>query len=107
MNTPQKRENKIFVNLASDMDEDRFFQASSSEKFEELSKPIGNVYFEVSSVNEAKELCLKFINSYNLGASRWTGGRIVDEKYNFLYRVSFNGRVWDSEDLFNANEIVI
>jgi len=101
----QKSEPKIFVQLSSEIDSERFFQLSNNAKYEELHKPQGNFFFEVNSLLKAAELCKKFIDNYNLGSSNWNGGLVVDESFNFIARISFNGRIWDNEDWKIANEI--
>jgi len=103
------RENKMYVQLSSTLDVERFLQKSSNEKFEELLKPNGTLFIRVSSYKQAIELCREFISYFNLGSSNWLGGLIVDDNYNFLARVSYNGRLWDNTDdnWKIANEIVL
>ncbi len=103
----QKVNTKMMVQLSSQVDPFRYGQLSSSEQILETRKPNESIFFEVKSFKEAAELCRKFIKQYNLGGSNWTGGLIVDENFNFLATVSYNGRVWDSEDWRNAKEIEI
>jgi hypothetical protein len=93
--------------LSSTIDDFKFEQYSSNAKLEELSKPHGNAYFEISSLDEAKSLCLEFINHFNLGMSNWSGGRVVDENSNFIANISYNGRVWDNENFNKAKGIII
>jgi len=102
-----KKENKMFVQLSSEIDEEKFLQLSTNAKFEELHKPKGNVFFEVSSLKQAKELCQKFISEFNLGSSNWNGGRVVDDNYNFIAWISYNGRVWNNEDWKISKEIEV
>ena len=73
-------------------------KCQKNEQLEELNKPDGNIFFEINSIKEASELCRKFINKYNLGSSNWAGGTIVNENFDFIATVSYNGRVWDNED---------
>ena len=98
---------KMFVQLATSFDVGRFNQMSKNAQFEELNKPDGNIFFEINSIKEASELCSKFIDKYNLGSSNWAGGKIVNENFDFIATVSYNGRVWDNEDWFKAKEIAI
>ena len=94
---PQIFDRKLFVSLGSEIDPHRFSQYSNNQKFEELHKPKGLVYFEVNSLLEAKNLTQKFINEFDLGGSNWVGGRVIDEENNFVARISYNGRVWEDE----------
>jgi hypothetical protein len=94
---PQIFDRKLFVSLGSEIDPHRFSQYSNNQKFEELHKPKGLVYFEVNSLLEAKNLTQKFIAEFNLGGSNWVGGRVIDEENNFVARISYNGRVWEGE----------
>jgi hypothetical protein len=95
---PQIFNRKLFVSLGSEIDPHRFSQYSSNQKFEELQKPNGLVYFEVNNLLEAKILTQKFINEFDLGGSNWVGGKVIDEENNFIARISYNGRVWESEN---------
>lgn len=102
-----KIENKIFVMLASCSDEDRMWDIKSSQCFDELAKPNGSCYFEVSSIKEAIALCESFIKQFNLGSSNWMGGRVVNNEMNFIAHVSYNSRVWDNENWELAKEIIL
>lgn len=103
----QKKAKSLYVALGSEMAIYRFPQLSSSEKLEELSKPNGFVYFKVDDLKSASQLCRDFISEFNLGASNWIGGRVVDENFDFIAWVSYNGRVWDDENWSIAKEIQI
>ncbi len=96
----------IFVSLGSQINEERFFQSSLNVQFEELNKPRDFVYYQVESLKEASELCQKFIQFYDLGSSSWIGGRVIDGENNFIAKISYNGRIWESEN-FPCKEIVI
>lgn len=98
---------KMFVQLASTIDPLRYIQLSSNQQLEEVSKPHGCLYYEVSSLCEARQLCLDYIQRLNLGGSGWAGGRIIDENHNFIARISYNGRVWSDEEFKNSKEIII
>lgn len=109
----QIRENKMFVQLSSIRDESRLDQMSRSAKIEEFLKPKGNVFVEVNSLKEASLLCKEYINRFDLGGSNWRGGLVVDDNFNFVACVSYNGRVWDkdcrmyTEESKSAKEIII
>lgn len=101
-----KLDNKsIFVSLGSEIDSSRFSQMSTNAKVDELHKPNGFIYFEVKDILSAKKLCQSFIKEFNLGGSNWIGGRIVNENFKFIAKVSYNGRIWDNEDWNKAKEI--
>lgn len=97
---------KLFVGLGSEIDPYRFPQFSTNQKYEELNKPSGLVYFEVNNLLEAKNLTQKFIKEYNLSGSNWVGGRVVDEDNYLIAYISYNGRIWESEE-YPSKEIVL
>lgn len=102
----QKSENKMFVQLATAFDAYRFNQLSINAQIQELLKPDGNIFFEITSLNDASLLCRKFIDRFDLGSSNWVGGQVVDEQFNFIAKISYNGRIWDNEDWRKAKEIL-
>ncbi|WP_439479166.1 hypothetical protein [Chryseobacterium aquaticum] len=97
---------KLFVSLGSEIDPNRFPQYSNNQKFQEIQKPKGIVYFEVNNLLEAKNLTQKFISEFDLSGSNWVGGRVIDEKNNFIAQISYNGRIWESEN-YPCKEIEI
>ncbi len=103
---PQNFNKKLFVSLGSEIDPHRFTQYSNSQKYEELQKLKGLTYFEVNTLLEPKNLTQKFITEFDLGGSNWVGGRVVDEENNFIAQISYNGRIWESEE-FPSKEIII
>ena len=54
-------------------------------------------FFVVGSLDEARRVCLRYIAKWNLGGSQWDGGQIF-EGGKQIANVSYNGRVWDTED---------
>ena len=100
------KETKMYVQLASFFDLDRFEQMSKNEKLALFNNPEKTVFIEVKSIKEAVNLCNDYINRFNLGNSSWSGGMVVDEEFNFIANISFNGRVWDNEDWRLAKEIL-
>lgn len=96
---------KIFVALGSEIDVFRYPQFSNNEKLQELKKNSGFVYYQVKDLKSASEICRKYISILNLRASNWIGGRVIDENFDFIANISFNGRVWDNEDFNKASEI--
>ena len=103
---PQILNKKLFVSLGSEIDQHRFFQYSNNQKSQEMQKPKGLVYFEVNNLLEAKNLTQKFIKEFDLSGSNWVGGRIIDEENNFIAQISYNGRIWESEN-YPCKEIEI
>lgn len=98
---------KLFVQIASTFDEGRAVSYSTNQMLFETTRPYGNLFVEVEDINQARQLCIEFIKYYQLGSSNWYGGKIIDENNNFVARVSYNGRVWDSEDWKESNEIIL
>jgi hypothetical protein len=96
---------RLFVTLDSVIDEYRIDQISTNARINELNNDKNLVYFEVSDLREASIVCSKYIDYFNLGSGNWCGGYIVDEKFNFVAKVSYNGRVWDGE-YPNCKEII-
>ena len=47
---PQISQKKLYVSLGSSINPIRFSQYSTNQKFEELQKPNGLVYFEINSL---------------------------------------------------------
>ncbi|HMS40933.1 MAG TPA: hypothetical protein PKE69_11950 [Pyrinomonadaceae bacterium] len=90
---------KLRVCLSSSENPSIIFQGSSSDVFAEMDKNIETVYHEVSSLKEASEVCRNYISRFNLGSGNFTGGQVIDDKNNFVARISYNGRVWDSDKL--------
>lgn len=97
----------LYVALGSEIDRNRLLQLSINSKREELHKSNELIYFQVDNLKLAKKLCQEFIIKFNLGASNWLGGRVVDENFNFIAKISYNGRVWDNDDWKMAKEIDI
>lgn len=99
-----KKQN-LWVCLDSVANPFRYFQASRNEQSEEMMKDKERVYFQVSNLAEASEVCQRYIERFNLGSSNWIGGRVIDDNSNFVANISYNGRIWDSEEFENAKEI--
>ncbi|MCK9255129.1 MAG: hypothetical protein GX793_03630 [Bacteroidales bacterium] len=94
----EKFNQTLFVSLGSQIDIERFCQYSLNVQFEELSKPRDFIYYQIKSLKDASELCKRFIKYFNLGSSSWIGGRVIDNENNFIAQISYNGRVWESEN---------
>ena len=99
-----KKQN-LWVCLDSTVSEFRYFQLSLSEQIEEQFKDKERVYFQVSNLAEASEVCQRYIAHFNLGSSNWTGGRVINDSSDFVASISYNGRIWDSEEYAEAKEI--
>lgn len=106
MNTIDNYTKELFVGLGSEIDYSRWGSFSANRKYEELNKPDGLVYLKVENLKEASVLVTNYIKYFSLGSSNWTGGLVLDKNYNFVARVSYNGRVWDSENYQTAKEIL-
>lgn len=52
----------------------------------------------VKSIKEASKVCKKFIKDNDLGGGNWDGGQILDDNNKIIAYVSYNGRVWESEN---------
>ena len=72
-----------------------------------MTKETEAVYLPVANLVEASEVCQRYIKKYNLGGSNWTGGRVINDNADFVASVSYNGRVWNSEDYIKAEEIAV
>lgn len=88
----------MFVQLSSTLDNSRFEEMSRNAKIEELLKPDGTAFVEVNSLKQAVEICRGFISKFNLGSSNWIGGLVVDDNFNFIARISYNGKVWNNTE---------
>lgn len=51
----------------------------------------------VESFAEASRVCREYTEKYELGGGNWSGGKITDDKGTMIARVSYNGRVWDTD----------
>ena len=99
--------NKMFVALGSTIDHNKWSSFSRNEAIQESLKPDGLIYYEVGSLKEASLLTRKFIETFKLSSSNWIGGKVCDENFNPIARISYNGRVWDNEDWKIAKEIEV
>lgn len=87
----------LWLNLNSDTNPDRIFFDSRNVMQDESFKNIENVYFGVKSLEEASEVCRRYITHFNLGSGNWTGGNVNDDSGRFIARISYNGRIWANE----------
>lgn len=53
-------------------------------------------YADVKTLREASQLVRDYIKYYGLGSSTFTGGDVLNQENKVVYRVSYNGRVWDT-----------
>lgn len=49
---------------------------------------------QVSSIQEASDACVKFIEDNELGAGNWAGGKTTDERGVTVATISYNGIAW-------------
>lgn len=96
---------KLWVFLGSIENPSAIFQGSRNIKIEETNKNVETVFYEVTSLEEATNVCRKYITHFNLGSGNWLGGKVIDDNNNFVARISYNGRIWDSETWEVAKEI--
>lgn len=54
-----------------------------------------NKSVKVNSFLEARQKCMNFIDSNDLGGGNWSGGLIMDDNNKVIAHVSYNGRVWE------------
>ena len=103
----KNKKRNLRVCVSSNISPFRYFQLSGSAKVEEITKETEAVYLPVSNLAEASEVCQSYIREYNLGSSNWTGGRVINDDSDFVANISYNGRVWNSEDHVKAEEIAV
>lgn len=101
----ESQNEELFVSLGSTPAYYKWDQMSSSVQFDELHKKNELTFVKVGSLKEASDTVSDYIKKHNLASSNWTGGQVVDDNRNFVAKVSYNGRIWDSEN-YPANEIV-
>lgn len=51
---------------------------------------------EVQSLEEASEVCKRFIDKNELGGGNWSGGQVYDRDQH-IADISYNGRIWPVE----------
>jgi hypothetical protein len=56
------------------------------------------IWVNVRDLAEARERCLHFIVHNDLGGGNFSGGEVRDDANKTIARVSYNGRVWDTND---------
>ena len=54
-------------------------------------------YVTVATFKGASEVCLIYINGWELGGGNWSGGQVYKGNKQ-IARVSYNGRIWDMDD---------
>ncbi len=85
----------FWVELSSTANAD--FMTDWNGTADQHKKIKGQTYYPVESLSQARDLVQKFIVTYDLGGGNFTGGRVVDAQFNFVARVSYNGRLWSTE----------
>jgi hypothetical protein len=96
----------FFVGLGTCCDFSSFEILSPKEQLEMELNP-NLIYVRIESLNNAKELVLNFIKTYNLGGSNFIGGEVLDRNMHFVARISYNGRIWDNTDWKKSKEIIL
>ena len=51
----------------------------------------------VTSLRQAKDACQRFIADNDLGGGNWAGGQVYENGEPVAW-ISYNGRVWDTEE---------
>lgn len=51
-----------------------------------------------NSIEECQEKVREYINKYELGSGQWDGGKVFDEKDEYLGYISYNSRFWKKEN---------
>jgi len=82
-----------FVKLASVGNPD-FQQDPNQPLFEALPSKTELI----TSFKDARAVCLNFIHNGNLGGGNWSGGQIYNENGKLIAYVSYNGRVWETDN---------
>jgi hypothetical protein len=62
----------------------------------QTESPAPTVMYPVHNLEEASALCRQYIETYQLGGGNWTGGQVYQAGQE-THHVSFNGKVWESE----------
>ena len=55
------------------------------------------IWVNVRDLTEARERCINFITSNELGGGNWSGGEVKNDAGQAIAKVSYNGRVWSLE----------
>lgn len=63
------------------------------------------VKVRVRSLDEASKTVRKYIDTFGLGASEFTGGRVENEAGDKVAEISYNGRIWLPGDKLYKDEI--
>ena len=100
------KDTKMFVQLASCFEIARYDQMLKNKKLTMFNKPKRTVFVEINSIKEACLLCYNFTKRFNLENSFWSGGMDMNEDFNFIANIFYNGRVWDNLDWKIAKEIL-
>lgn len=66
---------------------------------------VPGVTVRVSSLREASRKAREYIEQHDLGGGNWAGGDVLDESGQVVARVSYNGRVWQSEACENCTTL--
>jgi hypothetical protein len=65
---------------------------------EQIFIQVGRKRYQVETLKHASEMYCAARDALGEGASRFPQGKIVTADGRFVARISFNGRVWSSED---------
>ena len=94
---------KLYVQLASDANPD--YITNFRGLIEQLGKmTINPLYVPCECLEQASAICQHFIDINGLGGGNFTGGRVVDEQFNFVARISYNGCAWSTEQYIAGDQ---
>jgi hypothetical protein len=52
----------------------------------------------VGTLEEASQECREYIKVNDLGGGNWVGGQVFDEQGNQIAAISYNGRIWRTDN---------
>lgn len=70
--------------------------ATANTDFNQTESPAPAKTVEVSSLEEASQVCCQYISDHQLGAGNWTGGQVIQDGQE-THHISYNGRIWVTE----------
>ena len=63
-------------------------------------------FVDVKTFAEASQVCLRYIQTNELGGGNWSGGDILNDNSEQIAYVSYNGRVWHGSLAHRGAEIL-
>jgi len=65
--------------------------------FKQYAPIAPNFIMPARTLKEASELCLEYINEWDLGGGNWSGGDVYHPVKGHIASISYNGRVWKGD----------